>query len=82
MVYPLSRSMNADLHEGATDGKYKKVIQGRGGVVESTTYRDRSDLFDGYFGIHETDAKVSGDGVVAPTPNFVPTREPQEVWAL
>jgi hypothetical protein len=79
MVYPLSRSMNADLHEGATDGKYKKVIQNRGGVVESTTYLERSDLFDAYFGIHEKAVKVSGDGVVAATPNYVPTHEPR-MW--
>lgn len=73
MVYPLSRSMNADLHEGLTDGKYKKVVQNRGGVVNPATYRARSDLFDAWYGIHETRIKRAGDDVAGPTPEFVST---------
>jgi hypothetical protein len=73
MVYPLSRSMNADLHEGLTDGKYKKVVRDRGGVVGSATYRARSDLFDVWYGIHETPTKRAGDDVAGPTPDYVPT---------
>lgn len=53
MVYAV-RSMNADLHEGMTDGKYKKIVQNRGGVVENVLFYDnREDLSDTYYGIHE-----------------------------
>lgn len=72
-MYPPSRSMNADLHEGATDGKYKKVVQNRGGLVEGATWAERADLNDHWYGIHEKNPKTTGDGVVAPTPDFVPT---------
>lgn len=68
-----TRSMNADLHEGATDGKYKKVVRDRGGVVEGATWAERADLHDPWYGIHEKQPKISGDGVSAPTPDFVPT---------
>lgn len=30
-----SRSMNADLHEGATEGSWQRLTPSRGGVVES-----------------------------------------------
>lgn len=75
-MYANTRSMNADLHEGATDGKYKKVVYDRGGVVESLTYRERDPLLDVWYGIHETRDKTAGDGVSAPTPNYVPTYTP------
>lgn len=75
-MYAYSRSMNADLHEGATDGKYKKVINDRGGIVEAATYHDRADLLGSWYGIHEKRVKTSPDGVSAPTPNFVPTPNP------
>lgn len=73
MAYPISRSMNADLNEGATDGKYKKVIRDRGGVVTSQL-NERRDLHDLYYGIHETPVKTSPDGLVHTTPNYVPTK--------
>lgn len=79
MGYPLSRSMNADLHEGATDGKYKKVVRDRGGVVEDTTWRARVDLADPYYGIHEEPAKVTPDDKVVRTPNYVQTPPPSVV---
>lgn len=75
-MYPASRSMNADLHEGSTDGKYKKVVYNRGGIVEDLTWRERADLLDPWYGIHEKRVKVAGDGVAAPTPYFVPTPTP------
>ena len=79
MVYPVSRSMNADLAEGLTDGAYKKVVQGRGGKVEGTTWQARADLDDNWYGIHETVTKTSPDGLRHPTPNFVDTpKTPQD----
>jgi hypothetical protein len=72
-MYPPSRSMLADLHEGATDGKYKKVVYDRGGMVEDLTYRERADLLDHWYGIHEKRDKMAGDGISGPTPNFVQT---------
>ena len=68
-----TRSMNADLHEGATDGSYKKVVRDRGGVVEGLTWATRADLNDTWYGIHEERQKMAGDGISAPTPEFVPT---------
>lgn len=76
MVYPLSRSMNADLHEGMTDGKYKKVVYDRGGIVETETWKSRADLLSAWYGIHEKQPKVAPDNVVAPTPDYYPTPPP------
>lgn len=74
MVYAPTRSVNAELNEGATDGKYKKVITDRGGFPETTTYRERAELDDIWFGIHEKPVKVRPDGKVVVTPDFVYTR--------
>lgn len=75
MAHAQPRSMNADLGEGLTDGKYKKVVNNRGGRVESTTHTARKDLNDRYFGIHEQEYKAFQDGLVHGTPEFVPTPE-------
>ena len=77
MVYAQSRSMNSELNEGATDGKYKKVINNRGGSVEHATQFDRDDLHDLYFGIHESSVKVRPDGKTVGTPNYVYTKDAQ-----
>ena len=77
MVYAQSRSMNAELNEGSTDGKYKKVINNRGGQVEHATQFVRDDLNDIYFGIHETSVKERGDGRSVGTPNYVYTKAAQ-----
>jgi hypothetical protein len=63
--------MNASLSEGATDGKYKKIIRDRDGVVEAATYETRADLNDQWFGIHEKRVKVAPDGLLHATPEFV-----------
>lgn len=73
MAYAPSRSMNAELSEGMTDGSYKKVVQNRGGVVSPKTYEARGDLNDAYYGIHEKAAKVLPDGLVHSTPYYVAT---------
>lgn len=77
MALPQLRSMNAELNEGATDGRYKKVVQNRGGVVEGSTYGNRTDLDDVWYGIHEESAKdIPGKYGVQSTPNYVPTPTP------
>lgn len=68
-----SRSANAELSEGMTDGKYKKVVTDRGGLVEHTTYLERQDLHDVWYGIHEEPDKVLPDALLQHTPNFVAT---------
>lgn len=80
MSYPPTRSMNDSLSEGATDGKYKKVIQDRDGAVEAATYADRADLDDYYHGIHEKQPKVRPDGRIVATPNYVPTRPASGIY--
>lgn len=66
-----SRSMNADLAEGGTDGVYKKVETDRGGVVGTETWEARRDLSPSRFDIAEARVKVLGDGSVHVTPDFV-----------
>ena len=64
--------MNAELAEGMSDGKYKKVVQDRANA-DPATYEARRDLNDTHFGIHEVNPKVLGDGTVHTTPSFVET---------
>ena len=66
-----SRSENAELAEGMSDGKYKKIVTDRGGNVSPETYEDRRDLSDVHFGIHEARVKVLGDGSIHVTPDYV-----------
>jgi hypothetical protein len=75
MAYPTARSMNAELNEGATDGKYKKIVVDRGGlgVANSATVRARVDLSDVWYGRHEDLVKVRPDGQPVQTPNYVQT---------
>lgn len=61
MAYPTPRSMNSDLIEGATDGKYKKVVNARGGEVELATQAAREGLHDTWYGIHEAEGKTLQD---------------------
>lgn len=68
-----TRSQNAELAEGMSDGKYKKIVTDRGGNVDPATYADRRDLSDAHFGIHEARTKVLGDGTVHTTPDYVAT---------
>lgn len=75
MAYAPHRSMNAELSEGMTDGKYKKVVQNRGGFVDPTTYQERADLNDRWYGIHEQDKKALPDTLVTRTPNYVSTKD-------
>lgn len=79
MAVNSSRSQNAELAEGMSDGKYKKVVTDRGGVVDPATYAERRDLSDAHFGIHEARTKVLGDGTVHVTPDYVATAPAQIV---
>lgn len=74
-MYPDPRSMNRDLMEGMSDGKYKKIIANRGGIVEKNlAYASREDLSDTYYGIHEDDIKSLPDGTLDDRSEyFVPT---------
>jgi hypothetical protein len=67
------RSMNAELSEGSTDGKYKKVVRDRGGIIDPATAEARSHLDDEYFGFHEVNPKVAPDGLLHNTPDYVAT---------
>jgi hypothetical protein len=80
MAFPTSRSMNGELDEGATDGKYKKIVVNRGGlgVAHSETVRARADLHDVWYGRHEAAVKVRPDGKHVHTPNYVPTAPAQD----
>ena len=71
MAYAPRRSMNAALSEGATDGKYKKVTQSRGGFVDVATENSRRDLDDVWFGIHEKQVKMAPDNLLHATPEFI-----------
>ena len=73
MAYPTARSLNSDLHEGMTDGKYKKIHMNRGNC-EPATYQERSPLNDTWFGIHEIADKVLPDGRIRRTPNYEANR--------
>lgn len=79
MAYALNRSMNADLQEGMTDGKYKKVIPNRGGITQKAlAYAVREDLNDIFYGIHEAPVKRLPDVTVdRSSENYVPTKPAQ-----
>lgn len=72
MSYPPTRGMNNALSEGSTDGKYKKITANRDGVVDPTTAENKADLSDSWYGVHEKRVKVTPDGLLHATPNFVP----------
>lgn len=76
MAYPAPRSLNRDLMEGMSDGKYQKVNQNVGGIVEKElAYGELEDLSDTYYGIHEAPVKRLPDGTVDHNSlNYVPTK--------
>lgn len=68
MAVNQSRSMNSDLSEGATDGKYKKIETAeKGGVVEPADLGNKQALNDQWYGIHEARTKVRPDGMIVRT---------------
>lgn len=72
MSYPTPRGMNNSLSEGSTDGKYKKIVTDRDGVIDAATYENRADLNDQWYGLHEKQVKVTPDGLLHATPRYVP----------
>lgn len=78
MAYPRARSVNAELHEGMTDGSFKKVIQNRGGEPEELTGLTRAQLSVKGYGIVEAQRKWLPDGSDdCNTPYTTPTRDPE-----
>lgn len=73
MAYATPRSMNDELSNGMTDGKYKKVRQNWGNVQFDGTHANQADLDDVWYGIHEKQVKVAPDGLLHATPNYVAT---------
>jgi hypothetical protein len=73
MAYPKVRSCVSEIEEGMTDGKYRKVVMDRGGIVEDATYNSRCDLTDAWYGIHESPTKMTPDNMRVRTPYCVST---------
>lgn len=77
MAHPRLRSMNADLHRGATEGSYKTVAPNRGGVVESSYMEMRRFADDVWHGFHEVNPKyVPGVCKTVSTVDYLPTAAP------
>lgn len=77
MAYPSTRSCISELEAGATDGKYRKVVADRGGVVEHTFVANREDLTSAFYGIHEAPAmQVPGCNRPCANPYAVSTPMP------
>ena len=57
MSYPKTRSLQAELAEGSTDGAWKKVNPDRGGEVEAGTAENRRNLSPRLYGITEATEK-------------------------
>lgn len=68
MAVNQTRSMNVDLTEGMTDGKYKKIAtRERGGVIDPATAANRQALMGNnpltdYYGMNEAGVMVRPDG--------------------
>jgi hypothetical protein len=77
MAYAPHRSCNADLVEGMTDGRYKKIAMDQGGMINPTLYASRRDFNDIWYGFHEVELKMLGDGTMARTPNYRDNKEAQ-----
>ena len=62
------RSLNGDLHEGSTDGKYYKLAPNRGGHVETNNALDRAHLATALYGTvtQEMSPKAGPGGHVVP----------------
>lgn len=75
MTVNTSRSQNAELFEGMTDGTYKKLITDRGGFIDPLNPREKSLIAPQVYGlVGEVKQKILPDGRTKHTPN---TREPQ-----
>lgn len=68
MAEPQYRSMNAELDEGSTDGKYKKLAPNRGNIFppdRAAERQERTQLTPRYYGIDEAPTMRTPDGRVA-----------------
>ena len=67
MAENMSRSMNAELAEGATDGKYKKTHgPDKAGPIDPATAANKSHLDPAHYGNVNVEApvKILGDGTL------------------
>lgn len=73
MAHPRLRSMNTDLHIGATEGGYKQSAPNRGGVVESSYFTLRRDMDPVWHGFGEKNPKYApGVCETVTTPDAMP----------
>lgn len=74
MAYAPSRSWRSDLHEGMTDGTYKKYAMNRGGFVEPCTAPVRRQMAGVWHGFNEVQPKILADARYTDTPNYLSIR--------
>jgi hypothetical protein len=81
MALPVTRSVVRELDEGLTDGRYKKVVTDRGGLVEDGFWENRKHLSVKMYGIVEAPTKVlpGANGMEVTTPYTVPTKDPENL---
>lgn len=71
MAITVIRSCNAELHEGMTDGGWKKAIMHRGGFVEGDLAGVRRCMSGVWHGFHEAQPKWLPDGRQVSTQNYI-----------
>lgn len=72
-----SRSQNAELAEGMSDGAYKKIVTDRSRTYnDDSTWAVRKDLSPIHFGFRESKSKALGDGTVHVTPDYIDNPDP------
>lgn len=80
MAYPTLRSMNMELINGATDGKYKKIRPDESCVTNvegnpTHTVDNRADMDDVWHGFHEAPTvHVPGLEKRVPMPYYIPNK--------
>ncbi len=72
MAVNTSQSQNACLAEGMSDGKYKKIVQDRGGVIDPVNPAEKADLSTGLYVVQEAPSKLLPDGTRHTTPDYRP----------
>jgi hypothetical protein len=72
MAYTVAISCNDALHEGMTDGAWKKYAMHRGGaIVEGVSAGSRKCMSGVWHGFHEAPNKYLPDGRPCITPNYL-----------
>lgn len=73
-MYAPQRSCRYDLECGMGDGSFKKAAPNRGGQVEPTFARYRSQMSGVWHGYNELPVRVLGDGTVEHDKHNFPIR--------